>query len=171
MENFTNQPIDINLLPKFEEVEYTGISSKYLIKSNLQTAIFLVIMLFAWGVLWHYGAGAQNLQLAGVFIFLFFSFRFWNNFKMQRNYGYALREKDILYKRGFIVQAVTIIPFNRVQHVSVSRDFMDKMLNISSLQIFTAGGSGSDINIPGLKPDLAATLKEALSTKLSANVH
>lgn len=169
MENFSNEPIDINLLPKFEEVEYTRISNKYLIKSNLQTAIFFMIVLIAWIVLWYYGAGVQNLQIAAVFILLFFGFRFWNNFKMQKNYGYALREKDILYRRGFLVNAVTVLPFNRIQHVSVSRDFIDKMLNISSLQIFTAGGSGSDVNIPGLNPGLASTLKEALSTKLTAN--
>jgi len=169
MENFSNEPIDINSLPRFEEVEYTGISHKYLIKSNIQTGIFMVIIIIAWGVLWYYGAGVQNLQIAAVFIILFFAFRFWNNYKMQKNYGYALREKDVLYRRGYLVNSVTVIPFNRIQHVSVSRDFIDKMLNISSLQIFTAGGSGSDVNIPGLRPDLATTLKDALSTKLTAD--
>jgi len=171
MENFSNNPIDINSLPKFEEVEYTGISSKYLIKSNIQTGIFLLIVLITWGVLWYYDAGTQNLQIAAILIFLFFTFRFWNNFKMQRNYLYALRDNDILYRRGFLVNSVTVIPYNRIQHVSVSRDFIDKMLNISSLQIFTAGGGGSDVNIPGLKPDIAVNLKEALSKKLAANEH
>jgi len=171
MENFSNDPININMLPKFEEVAYTPVSDKYLIKSNIQSGIFLVIILIAWSILWYYGAGVQNLQIAGVVIFIFFAFRFWNNYKMQKNYGYALREKDVLYKRGFLVNSVTVIPFNRIQHVSVSRDFIDKLLDISSLQIFTAGGSGSDVNIPGLKPDLAADLKEALSTKLIANEH
>lgn len=171
MENFRNESIDIHSLPKFEEVEYTLISHRYLIKSNIQTGIFLVIILIAWGVLWYFGSGTQNLQIAGVVIFLFFAFRFWNNFKMQKNYGYALREKDVLYRRGFLVHSVTVLPFNRIQHVSISRDFIDKMLNISSLQIFTAGGGGSDVNIPGLEPNLAANLKEALSTKLTANEH
>lgn len=169
MENFSNEPIDLHSLPRFEEVEYTGISNKYLIKSNIQTGIFLVIILIAWSILWYYGAGTQNLQIAAAVIVLFFAFRFWNNYKMQKNYGYALRERDVLYRRGYLVNSVTVIPFNRIQHVAVSRDFMDKMFNISSLQIFTAGGSGSDINIPGLKPELATTLKEALSTKLTAN--
>lgn len=169
MENFSNEPIDINSLPKFEEVEYKGISKKYLIKSNLQTALFFIVIVIGWGVLWYYGAGWQNLLIASIFILLFFGFRFWNNFKMQGKYGYALREKDLLYRRGFLVNSVTIIPFNRIQHVSVSRDFIDKMLDISSLQIFTAGGGGSDVNIPGLKPELAANLKEALSTKLTPN--
>jgi len=171
MENFSNESIDINSLPKFEEVEYSRISDKYLIKSNISTGIFLCFILVGWGVMWYFGAGTQNLQLAAIVIVLFFAFRFWNNFKMQKNFGYALREKDVLYRRGFLVNSVTIIPFNRIQHVSVSRDFIDKMLNISSIQIFTAGGGGSDINIPGLKPDLAVNLKEALSTKLTAYDH
>ncbi len=169
MENFSNDPIDINLLPKFEDVDYTGISGNYLIKSNIQTGIFLIFVLIAWGVFWYYDAGIQNLQLAAGIIILFFAFRFWNNYKMQANYGYALRDKDLLYRRGFIVNTVTVIPFNRIQHVSVSRDFFDKILNISSLQIFTAGGGGSDVNIPGLEPTLAVNLKEALSKKLSHN--
>src|SRR5690606_22944381 len=98
MENFSNEPIDINSLPRFEEVEYTGISNKYLIKSNIQTGIFLMIILIAWSVLWYYGAGTQNIRIAGVIIFLFFAIRLWNNYKMQKNYGYALREKDVLYR-------------------------------------------------------------------------
>ncbi|CAN5360783.1 hypothetical protein BH23BAC2_BH23BAC2_19440 [soil metagenome] len=169
MENFSNAPIDINSLPKFEEVNYTGISSKFLVKSNIYTGIFLVVIIIAMAVLWYFGASHQNLLIGGIVVLLFFSFRFWNNFKKQNNYGFALREKDVLFRRGFIVNAITIIPFNRIQHVSVSRDAFDKMLNISSLQIYTAGGGGSDINIPGLKPDLALSLKEALSTKLIAN--
>ncbi len=46
---------------------------------------------------------------------------------------------------------------------------MDKMFKISSLKIFTAGGSGGDIIIPGLAPDLAQRLKEALAAKLTTN--
>ncbi len=169
MENFSNHSIDINSLPNFEEVEFRSISSKYLIKSNIQTTIFLVIVLAGWAVFFYYQASMTNLIYGMIAIFLFFSFRFWNNYMVQKTYGYALREKDILFKRGFFVNTTTIVPFNRIQHVSVSRDAVDKLLNISSVQVFTAGGSGSDINIPGLQPDLAVKLKEGLANKLTTN--
>lgn len=169
MENFSNRSIDIDSLPNFEEVDYQTISSKYLVKSNIQTTIFLVIVLVGWTTFFYYQASITNLTMAMVAIFLYFSFRYWNNYKVQKTYGYALREKDILFRRGFFVNAVTVVPFNRIQHVSVSRDAIDKLLSISSVQVFTAGGSGSDINIPGLPPDLAVKLKEGLANKLTTN--
>lgn len=169
MENFSNNTIDLNSLPNFEEVEFHPISGKYLIKSNIQTGIFLFIVLAGWGLFYYYQASTINLTLSILVIFLFFGFKFWNNYKVQNTYGYALREKDILFRRGFFVNATTVVPFNRIQHVSISRDALDKILDISSIQVFTAGGSGSDISIPGLRPDLALKLKEGLAKKLTAN--
>lgn len=169
MENFSNNSIDLASLPQYENVEFHPISGKYLLKSNLQTGIFLAVVLIGLAVLVYYEFSFNTLLLALVGILLFFAFRFWNNYKMQQNYGYALREKDILYRRGFFVNSITVIPFNRIQHASISRDALDKLLDISSIQIFTAGGSGSDISIPGLKPDLALRVKETLAGKLSEN--
>lgn len=169
MENFSNNIIDINSLPQYEDVEFQPISGRYLLKSNIQTGIFMVVVLVIWGFFFFYGANPYSLWLALFAILLYFAFRFWNNYKLQQNYGYALREKDILYRRGFMVSSTTVVPFNRVQHVSVSRDVLDKMLDLSSVQVFTAGGSGSDIGIPGLNPQLAVQLKDALAAKLSEN--
>ncbi|UJH91262.1 PH domain-containing protein [Antarcticibacterium sp. 1MA-6-2] len=169
MDNFSNTEIDLNALPQYQEVEYQPVSKKYLIKTNISTGIFMLFVFAGWGALVYNGVGYYYTAISLIFILLFFSFRFWNNFKLQQNYGYALREKDILYKRGFLVNSTTVIPFNRIQHASVSRDMFDKFLEISSVQVFTAGGSGSDISIPGLKPEEAFQLKEALAGKLSEN--
>jgi membrane protein YdbS with pleckstrin-like domain len=108
----------------------------------------------------------KSVFLLGLII-LFFVFRFWNNYKIQKSLGFAIRERDMIYKRGYIFNKTTVIPFNRVQHASISRDIWDKLLGISSLKIFTAGGSGSDIGIPGLQPELALKLKEAIAVKIS----
>lgn len=167
-DSFSNEAVDVHALPKFEKVEFQRISDKYLKKVFFQTGISLLLFLLGWGVLLYnqyLDTGLSFLLLGG--IVLVFSFKFWNTYKMQGEYGFAIREKDILYKRGFIFSRTTVIPFNRIQHVSISRDAFDKMLNISSLGIFTAGGSGSDIHIPGLSPDLALRMKGSLSKKLS----
>lgn len=169
MDNFSNNTIDINSLPQYENVEFQQVSRKYLVKSNLQTGIFMIVILGIWGAFLFYGANQYSVWFSLFAILLYFSFRFWNNYKLQENYGYAVREKDILYRRGFMVSSTTVIPLNRIQHVSISRDILDKFLNISSVQVFTAGGSGSDISIPGLDPQLAVKLKEALAAKLSEN--
>lgn len=169
MENFSNQTVEIDALPKYEEVAFNPISDKYLIKVNIQTLLFLVVALAGWGVLFYYEMAFLVRILILVAIILYFGFKFWNNFKLQDRYGYALREKDILYRRGFLISTTTVIPFNRIQHASVSRDILDKFLGISSVQVFTAGGSGSDISVPGLKPEIASGLKEALAKKLASD--
>jgi len=169
MENFTNKTIDIALLPQFEEVAFQPISKSYLIKSNLQNLAFLCVALIGWAVAFYFDINQIQLILLLIGIVLYFGFKFWNISRLQKNYGFALREKDILYRRGYLVNKTTVVPFNRIQHASISRDVLDKMLKISTLEIFTAGGSGSDIRIPGLAPDLALRLKEALAAKLTEN--
>ncbi|HSI70526.1 MAG TPA: PH domain-containing protein [Gillisia sp.] len=169
MENFSNHSIDLSSLPKYEEVSFQNISKNYLLKSFLQTGIFMLFVFAGWGAMFYYNINPYTLWLALTAILLYFLFRFWNTFKLQQNYGYALREKDILYRRGFFVNSTTVVPFNRIQHVSISRDVFDKFLNIASIQVFTAGGSGSDLSIPGLEPMRARELKEALAVKITNN--
>ena len=60
-----------------------------------------------------------------------------------------------------------MVSFNRIQHVSINRSVLDKWLALSTLKIFTAGGSGSDVKIPGLDPKIAEKLKEALAGKIA----
>lgn len=169
MENFTNKSIDIASLPQFEEVDFQPISKSYLIKSNLQNLAFLCVALIGWVVAFYFEISQIQLMLLLIGIVLYFGFKFWNISRLQKNYGFALRERDILYRRGYLVNKTTVVPFNRIQHATISRDVLDKMLKISTLKVFTAGGSGSDIKIPGLAPDLALRLKEALAAKLTEN--
>lgn len=169
MENFTNEPIDIASLPDYREVDFRPISKKYLTKSLLQLGITFLVLLIGWAMLFFFEISVLYRLLSLGILLAFFAFFFWNTVKLQKNYGYALREKDILYRRGFLVNKITVVPFNRIQHVSTTRGVLDKKLGIATLNIFTAGGSGSDIKIPGLEPDLAFRLKEAVSEKLSAD--
>ncbi|WP_081209953.1 PH domain-containing protein [Salegentibacter sediminis] len=164
---FSNEQIDLASLPKYESVAYSSVSSKYLIKMNIQTGIFMLVLFIALGVFWFFKLNPLQSGLIFSVILIGFIFRFWNNYRLLQTLGYAIREKDIIYRRGFIFSKTTIIPFNRVQHASISRGIWDKFLGISSLNIFTAGGSGSDITIPGLEPEMAVRLKEAIAVKIS----
>ena len=108
-----------------------------------------------------------SLYLVLGILLLVFGFAYLNASLLQKKYGYALREKDLIYRRGYLITKTTVIPFNRIQHVSISRGVFDKALGISTLKIFTAGGQGSDVSIPGLLPNLAVNLKEAVAKKLT----
>ncbi|WP_339649234.1 PH domain-containing protein [uncultured Salegentibacter sp.] len=165
--DFNNEQIDLAFLPKYEQVAFSSVSSKYLIKMNIQTGIFMLVLTIALGVFWFFQLNNMQSGIIFGFVLVAFIFRFWNNYKLLQSLGYAVREKDIIYKRGFIFNKTTVIPFNRVQHASISRGIWDKLLGISSLNIFTAGGGASDISIPGLEPEMAVQLKEAIAVKIS----
>ncbi len=102
--------------------------------------------------------------------FVIFGWSYFSNYQLMKRNGYALREKDIIFRRGFLFQKTTVVPFNRIQHVSVERGVIDKTLKLATLRIFTAGGSGSDLDIPALLPETAFSLKEELSNRMSGHV-
>ncbi len=84
--------------------------------------------------------------------------------------GYAVRDKDILYKSGVFWQTTTAIPFNRIQHVEKSSTPLDRKFRLATLQIFTAGGSGGDLKIHGLNTKIAEKLRTFILEKVGASV-
>ncbi len=167
-ERFSNFQLEVSSLPQFEEVKLEPISGKYLVK--LQIGTLTSFLFFAVGIVvaFYFSPPQVHSWLWGgvVFLVIILSWSFFNNVMYIRRSGYGLREKDIIFKRGFLFERTTVVPFNRIQHVSVERSFLDKMLNIATVKVFTAGGSGSDISVPGLDPATATSVKEEISSRI-----
>lgn len=167
-QKFSNFEVDVAALPKYEEVELHPISKKYLIK--LQVGTTISFLFFGVGIFLGFYFLPEEfhtyLVWAAIVIVLLFGWSFFNNVMYVKKSGYALREQDIIFKRGFLFERSTVVPFNRIQHVSVERSFLDKMLNIATVKVFTAGGSGSDVSIPGIKPQTATSVKEEISARI-----
>ena len=167
---FTNSELALDSLPDFREVELYSLDPKYLVKRHIGTTISLVF--FSAGLLTAYLIFTDFRPLiiaAAGFFFLLFGWSYYTNIQLMKRNGYGIREKDIVYKHGFLSETTTAVPFNRIQHVSVERSFLDKMLGLSTLKVFTAGGSGSDVRIPGLKPEISTSLKEEISERISGH--
>jgi len=77
-----------------------------------------------------------------------------------RRKQYALRTHDLTYQRGLIRFTVTSIPFNRVQHCEVGQGALERLFELAHLKVYTAGGSSSDLTIPGLPPERASRIKD-----------
>ena len=77
--------------------------------------------------------------------------------------GYALRQRDITYKKGFLIHSQTTIPFNRVQHCETTQGPLSRAFGLMSLKVFTAGGASSDLRISGLRPEEANRLKDFIT--------
>lgn len=170
-EFFRNNQLDVASLPHYEEVELISLNPKYLVRLNITTSINMFLLLAGlFGAYLFIKDFKGYFVVAGVLSLLMLFWFYFSNYQLQKRSGYGVRERDIIFKRGFLYEKTTVVPFNRIQHVSTRRSLLDKMLGLSTLKVFTAGGSGSDVAIPGLLPETASNLKEALSERMSGHV-
>lgn len=84
--------------------------------------------------------------------------------------GYAVRERDLLYRSGVVMRSVTAIPYNRLQHVEKDSSPLDRYFRIANLKLFTAGGAGGDLRIQGLSDEVAERLRSHLLERIGSAV-
>ncbi|RZK06168.1 MAG: PH domain-containing protein, partial [Flavobacterium sp.] len=80
--------------------------------------------------------------------------------------GFAFREHDVLFQSGVIATKIIVIPYNRVQHVALHEGVVSRYFGLAKVEIFTAGGSSSDIEIPGIEKGQAENIKQLLMGKI-----
>lgn len=167
--NFTNQTIDIDSLPKYQEVTLQPIHPKYWNVMVINILIFIILLLMAFvGISI---AAPEKLPtlfyvLTPLLIIAFGGFLFWINRMAFKKRGFAIREKDLLYRSGVLATTTIIVPFNRIQHIAVNEGVFSRMYDLAALEIYTAGGSSSDLTISGIERDKAISIKEFLMNNI-----
>lgn len=169
---FTNHQVFESDLPSVATVKYQSIQKSHrtvsIIASIITTLIMLAIPFFI-NLLsddtWFYDHILYILSgwllLTSFFIFL--------SYQGYRYKGYALRERDVIYKKGWLWRSSTVVPFNRIQHSEIDQGPIERLFGLSKLKIFTAGGASSDLNIPGLLPETANKLKDYIQLKVATD--
>lgn len=82
--------------------------------------------------------------------------------------GYLACPEDVRYRTGALWRKHTAIPLNRIQHVEITQGGIERMLGLAKLIIYTAGGHGSDLAIPGLPFAHAEKLRDGLLASVVA---
>jgi membrane protein YdbS with pleckstrin-like domain len=169
MENFSNETIDITQLPKFEEVTFTNLHPKYIRVVLINLAIIIGILILApvltsiikpelfSGDVWLLLGVLIPLLSILIIVFLIIGFK---------KKGFAFREHDVLFRHGIIATNTIIIPYNRIQHVALHEGMVSRYFGLAKIEIFTAGGSSSDIEIPGIEKEQAENIKQLLMGKI-----
>ncbi len=76
-----------------------------------------------------------------------------------RAIAYAIREDDIVLRRGRMFRSYTAVPYGRVQDMSINEGPLERMFGLSRLTVKTAASSASAMTIPGLSPEEATRLR------------
>lgn len=167
MTDFSNNTIDTLQLPQYQDTELSPIHPLYMKVVWANLGITFSAIAVAAGALfyfidelkeyWGYATIAYAVLLMVSMLVQVINYR---------NKGYAFREHDVIYRSGAISVTTTIIPYNRIQHVAEHEGIVSRWLGLSSIGIFTAGGTGSDIVIPGLEKIHAIAVKQLIVDKI-----
>lgn len=167
MDNFTNQKIQTDDLPAYQEVVLSPLEADYWKVVLINSIIFLVFFAAAIVAFFYFQPKVPlNIWLvAGVFsVFcVLFMVSKYLSFKSKK---YAFRDHDVIFQSGYVSISTTVIPYNRVQHVTLFEGLVSKQFDLAKVGIFTAGGKGSDIEIPGIRKEEADRIKILLTAKI-----
>ena len=167
METFTNDALDISTLPKYETIALNALDSKYWNVLLITVTIFFLIF-------------AAMLVLAVIYIEILMEYQhyIWMSYALLwltvlfftrisfNKKAFAFRQHDVIFRNGIVATTTMIIPYNRVQHVALHEGFIEQFFGLATVQIFTAGGTESDLGIPGIDKSQAEDIKQLLMGKI-----
>ncbi|SDS33280.1 hypothetical protein SAMN04515667_1937 [Formosa sp. Hel1_31_208] len=170
---FLNTQVDIDNLPGIEEIRLKSISKKYLKiiiinRISLFLVLFVVLLIMTWFM---DDKTPQNLLLYGfVILTVFLILNLTIGLLAFKKRKYAIRDHDVVYAKGLIINSLTTVPISRIQHIEENRSWLARQFGLATLKIFTAGESGSDLSIHGLPKDDAKKIHDYISTKVNGSI-
>lgn len=167
--DFLNEPFDVESLPRAEEIKLIPIEKSYLTVLRIVWSLFSFILLVISLIIIISVPALHNFLwisfIVSIWLLITVVYFFIQKKSFQQK-AYALREKDLLYRTGWLVQRLEGCPFNRIQHSSVNTGFLERKFGLASLVLFTAGTDAADLHIPGLKEADAYAMKEWITQKI-----
>lgn len=162
--SFYNEWVNLKNIPQAGEEEFLPLDGEYLYVRLARVLIVTVVgglTLLLFVVMTRYSF-MTNLLIMGFFGLLM---SFWTLITILefRHRGYAIREKDIAYRSGYLFRYRQYIPFRRVQHCKISEGPAERLFNFATVIVSAAG---DDIVIHGLRPEEALSLQQWVNEKV-----
>ena len=170
---FSNSSVALETLPHLEDVQFSPLDDNATREHLLSTFVFLLP--FSIGIcllLWLLSDVPKDIALlvTAITVIVNVSVFFFIVATVKKT-GIALREHDLLLRKGVFWQKTIIVPFNRVQHIETHRNPFERKLTLASLKLFTAGGMGADLEINGLNVERASKIRQFILQKEQGTSH
>lgn len=165
--DFLNDQIFIENLPQVEEIDFQKLQSSYIYILLFRTLVigFLIFIAYTFFIIisgnWSYPFLVYGYGIVFLYGIVSIILRYLGFHKK----AYALRREDIVYKTGLLWKSETVVPFSRIQHCEIKEGPVESMLDLVHLKVYTAGGSGGDLVIPGLEEEKASRLRNYIIRK------
>lgn len=166
-ESFRNDPVPEAALPDLDEVPLNPVAGSYrayhLVNVALLAGLGALATLGAnwlWSGFWpQLVAGATVILTLGLLILSWLDPRY---------RGWAAREHDLVHQEGVLWRTRAVLPLARIQHVETTSGPLERLFGLMSLHCYSAGGSGADLSIVGLRPETALRIRDHLLARIGA---
>ena len=156
----------INLM--FNNLEYNSLDKNYFKLMLVKRVIFVlivIVILFVYRLINSHGWLSSTLFIIGIgVVFLLGLFYVLLAKVYFARKQYAINESNVTYKSGVLFQSIVVVPFSRIQHIELDEGPFERKLGLTALSIYTAGDSGKDLLIKGLKNEKAIEIKEYITS-------
>ena len=169
---FSNPLILPEEIPAIEVVVYQELEKKYLKVMRIQFFIIAIVLGLGMAVAFYFIEEIQYWWaiLGIVAVYLLFFVGYWVVDGLNFRYsGYAIRKHDLLFKSGWWIHRISIVPFNRVQHLSIESGMIERRFGLASIHVYTSGSSQADCEVYGLKESSAHEIKEWIASQNTKN--
>ncbi|MEX1220495.1 MAG: PH domain-containing protein [Idiomarina sp.] len=119
-------------------------------------------IIIALGVISHFASQlslTMAAAIAGLVVLITLVLHFWWLPRRYELTGYCVDENQLQLRKGALWRTRQAAAMNRIQHSEVSQGPIERAFGLSRLIVYTAGGAGADISIPGLADSKAEQLK------------
>ena len=167
---FLNAPVRVEELPRAEEMNLLPVERTYWLVLRWGWAITMLVLVAMATALIVLVPELQNtnaIAMAGGGLLLIAVTWFFLQKKSFERKAYAIRDKDVIYRTGWVFQKIYTCPFNRIQNTTVTTGPFQRRYGLATLILYTAGANDADVHIPGLKEETARTLKEWITKKIA----
>lgn len=76
--------------------------------------------------------------------------------------GYQISRDRLRVVRGIMWRSDTMVPFGRIQHIDVDQGPVERMLDLATMTLHTAGSHNASVSLPGLGHELATQMREEI---------
>jgi membrane protein YdbS with pleckstrin-like domain len=81
-----------------------------------------------------------------------------------RHTTYEISERGIRIRRGVVWRTVSSVPRSRVQHTDVAQGPIERMFELATLIVYTAGTHHASVSLSGLERETAFLIRDHLIT-------
>lgn len=158
--SFVNAAVELDSLPRAEDAPLHAVDSRYP-RLVLGLALLAQVPLFLAAAVYVLLALPVPLPARIVLVMAMFAVLSgvaWHAHRAASVIRYAVRQHDVILRKGVFWRKETVQPIKRIQHVEQEQGPFEKRLGLSTLRLYSAGTGHVTFRISGLETDVAARI-------------